>query len=754
VATRKIAIVIKVEGADTAKTKTDKMADSQKRFALTLRQTNAEARRQEKHLQQMAIGAAKLSHAQNGLTNSFIKGNLAARGISIATTNITRAMKFGASQAVKFEFSLAKIQAITGTAGLKLNQLEKTIRGIAVVSPKTSAQVADAALAMAKLGLSADEVQGGLEGVVNLSVALDESVERVGETIVNIKNVFGKEASELGDVTDKLFANFANSALNLDKFSTAFSFAGGTAKLAGVEFEELTALMGALSDSGIKASTIGTQLRSVMLDLSSSSSKAGKAIGGDISTFGIVGALERVRDLNLDPASTKSIFGKRAVSVVGALTGSIDKVEELIEISDKAKGVSEEAATILSGTVQGALKEVTSSWTEMWNSALDSRSAGLVGTLQEIAGIMRGLAGANKGLDQAAVVRASEEALENARVLAGFTQEEIDANTGKLKFLEEFAAFQSKQKEKQDEINKLALEAAQAEHDKKRREEARIERLKRIKKLVQDIRTEQSLRALGVEAGSPEADIQTLLNEKVIGSRKVLLEVNTLLASLRKEETDAILADARLVVENNEKKIKQLKEQERLAKLNLDIKKKEVEIAQKAFDATFEAQLNLKLTKILTDQLKNSVDSVSRAFSNNLTNAILGNKGAMIDFGNVFKQIVINMIGQITALLVKMALFKTLTTGLGLASGAGTFTSLLTGFGLNADGFEGQVNRPTGFIAGEAGSEQISIRPKSAVGGSQNGSQNQIIFQGPVYGMDDFVDKVNQANEQIEKDFI
>ncbi|GAF76452.1 unnamed protein product, partial [marine sediment metagenome] len=246
-AQRKIAIVIKIEGSSKAERDFNKVAAAEKRTQQATKAANAEFRKQQKHLQQLAIGSAKLSHAQNGLTSSFIKGNLAARAISIAVRGLQQAMAFGVREAISFEFAVAKISAITGTVGPKLNSLEKKIRKLAAVSPKTSTEVASTALAMSKLGFSATDTQASLEGVISLSVALDESTEAVGETLLNVANVYDQAASEINSTSDKLFTGFSKSALNLEKFSTAFAFAGGTAKVAGVEFEQLVALMGGLS---------------------------------------------------------------------------------------------------------------------------------------------------------------------------------------------------------------------------------------------------------------------------------------------------------------------------------------------------------------------------------------------------------------------------------------------------------------------------------------------------------------------------
>ena len=261
---------------------------------------------------------------------------------------------------------MTKISVISNIVGEDLKSLEETIRGIAKQSPKTGTQIAKAALEMSKMGLAGKDLEDSLEGVVGLSIALDEEVSNVGQTMVAIKNVFQQDASELTNIADKMFTTLGNSALNLEKFSTAFSFAGASARLAGVSFEELSGLMGVLADNGIKASTIGTQLRQVFTRLDNSSSKVSKAIGANsLRTRGLSGTLEILNQVIQSSGDAYELFGQRAISVVDILTKNIDKIEDLTGKTNAMEKSTKVASETLLETMGGAIAETRSAFEDL-----------------------------------------------------------------------------------------------------------------------------------------------------------------------------------------------------------------------------------------------------------------------------------------------------------------------------------------------------------------------------------------------------
>jgi len=379
-ASRTIKIVIQTRGEQKATQSFKKVALGARNVGSAVSLARMELKRLKRAQDQAAQSASSFAFVQKRLTASYLVGNIAARTISAAVSKLGQAFGYGVGSAIDFEFSMTKISSISGVAGANLRSLENRIKEIASQSPKTSTEVAQAALEMSKMGLAGKDLENSLEGVVGLSVALDESVDAVGQTLVNVKNVFQKDASEITNLSNQLFTTLGNSALNLEKFGTAFSFAGSSARLAGVSFEELTGLMGVLADNGVKASTIGTQLRQVFTRLDDPTSEVSQLLGEQsIKTKGLSQTLRILNQIIRDSGDAKKLFGQRAIGVINILTKNIDKIETLTEKTKNMEKSTIDASNALGGTLQGELKKVASAFELLFINM--SKSKGLLSSL-------------------------------------------------------------------------------------------------------------------------------------------------------------------------------------------------------------------------------------------------------------------------------------------------------------------------------------------------------------------------------------
>ena len=64
--------------------------------------------------------------------------------------------------------------------------------------------------------------------------------------------------------------SFTTTALDIEIFAEGMKNAGVASKLVGVDIEQTTAILGVLADNGVDASTAGTQLKNVFIELADS----------------------------------------------------------------------------------------------------------------------------------------------------------------------------------------------------------------------------------------------------------------------------------------------------------------------------------------------------------------------------------------------------------------------------------------------------------------------------------------------------
>ena len=710
----------------------------------------------------------KLGFIQKRLTASYLAGNIAARSISFAVSKLAQTMAFGVKSAVDFEFTMTKISAISGVTGASLESLENTIRNIAKVSPKTGAQVAQAALEMSKMGLAGKDLEDSLEGVVGLSVALDEEVSTVGQTMVSIKNVFQKDASELTNIADKMFTTLGNSALNLEKFSTAFSFAGSSARLAGVSFEEMSALMGVLADNGIKASTIGTQLRQIFTRLDDPTSKVSKAIGEQsLKTKGLSGTLKELVPLLNNSGDAKAFFGQRAIAVADILVNNISAIEDLTNKTEAMTKSTSTAADMMGDTMFGAAKKVESAFGDLWISMSKVFSPVAKFGLEQIAALLNGL------VDP--INKASSD-LEDFELMGGQFHNKKASNENQKSFMELAAERFQKELANEKEIARLKLEEStkialfeKKEAEKRAKEAAkeakiREDTIKRIRtfgpfsptgkftpKLLTvdgsassapragdgDSKEEKEARKEGERLRRKDLAVEQFAAKALEGQAKELADLTATKDSILAME--GITNEQRLQIEESFQQKKQ-EIQRRFAVENALAIGSEVVNLANSFNALGQVQ---------------TANAVKRAQSEGASeeqiNAIR-KKG----FEQQKKYMYLNAIMS-TASGVARAFsdypFPVSAVIAGLVGTAGLVQAATISQQQFASGFEGRVNQPTNILVGEEGPEDVMIKPRAKTGGSSGGGDTIIHLNvaGDINGEEQFIQRVRSAEQEISR---
>lgn len=270
--------------------------------------------------------------------------------IGIAAAGLT-AFAAGARLAIPLfrEFGLvsAKVQAVSGATASEFEALQTQAKALGETTPFTAANVAQLQLELSKLGFVANEITASTEAILNFAIATDSELGRSAEVVASTLNAFNLEAGEAGRVADVAAKAFASSALDIEKFATAIGSVGPAANAVDVSLERTTAILGKIVDSGIDASTAGTQLRNVFIELESRGLTWNEAIDQ------INGSQNRLSAAN-------ELFGKRGAVVSTVIANNVDEIDKLDESLQNAAGSSKAAADIIGDTLDGDIKRLTS----------------------------------------------------------------------------------------------------------------------------------------------------------------------------------------------------------------------------------------------------------------------------------------------------------------------------------------------------------------------------------------------------------
>mgnify|MGYP003123619224 CR=1 FL=1 len=273
-----------------------------------------------------------------------------------------------------FEQGMLKVAAVSGATDTQMKMLSDTAKRLGASTMFSASQVAELQLNLSKLGLTPDQIDKATESILRLSQATGEDLGDTATVVASTMAAFGMTASETQRITDVMADSFSSTALDLEKFKTAMATLAPVAKESGVSIEQASALVGLLANNGVDASTAGTALRNIFLDLS----KSGMSLDE---------AMAQINN-STEPLTTAfDMFGKRGATVATILSKNQEEIQKLTQDFIDSKGEAQGMADTMDKGLAGSMRRLKSqteaagiSLGEVLAPAVDA-AAGFVGDL-------------------------------------------------------------------------------------------------------------------------------------------------------------------------------------------------------------------------------------------------------------------------------------------------------------------------------------------------------------------------------------
>jgi hypothetical protein len=246
-----------------------------------------------------------------------------------------------------FEQSMAKVEAISGATSQELIALKKSAEDLGASTRFAATDVAGLQLEFSKLGFDPSQILDATEATLALAQASGEDLAQSAIVAASTVQGFGLQVSETGRVVDVMAKSFSSSALDLSKFQTAMATVAPVAKSAGQSLESTTGMLSVLTNNGLDASTAGTGLRNIFLDIAQAGMTLDEALDM-ISTS----ANKNVTALNL--------FGKRGATVATVLADNQEAAKGFAKQYDNAAGSAKAMAKIMDNTTEGSFMKFKS----------------------------------------------------------------------------------------------------------------------------------------------------------------------------------------------------------------------------------------------------------------------------------------------------------------------------------------------------------------------------------------------------------
>ena len=224
-------------------------------------------------------GESAESAANGGWT--VFKGVVADLASNAIQQGIDKIKEFGKETVqlgIDFSSSMSNVQAISGATGDEMEQLEQSARNLGATTVFSASDVSDAFGYMAMAGWKTNDMLSGIDGVLNLAAASGEDLATTSDIVTDALTAFGMEAGEAGRLADVMAAASSNANTNVSMLGESFKYVAPVAGSMGYSAEDTAAALGLMANAGIKASSGGTALRTVLTNLSKPTEQMQKAM--------------------------------------------------------------------------------------------------------------------------------------------------------------------------------------------------------------------------------------------------------------------------------------------------------------------------------------------------------------------------------------------------------------------------------------------------------------------------------------------
>lgn len=310
----------------------------------------------EKTINTPAKGNSSISNFLGTFAN-VAKFQIANKVIDLVVQSINHAIDV----TIQFDKELTNLGALLNSQDApKLKDLADQALFLGQTTAFTATEVVKLQTELVKLGFKPEEILVSTKAIIDFSVAVRESADRVAKLTGSTLKSFNLTSIETVRVVDALTRATIDSALNFVYLETALPTVASAAAAAGLSLEEVLGVMEVLADRGVPASTAATAFRNILIE----SAKSG---------YTYQEALEEITNSQNKLATAFDLFGKRGAVQAIILAKNLDEVNKktrqletgIVNLSNGIESNMASAAEIASKQLEsldGRLTLLSSAW--------------------------------------------------------------------------------------------------------------------------------------------------------------------------------------------------------------------------------------------------------------------------------------------------------------------------------------------------------------------------------------------------------
>ena len=204
--------------------------------------------------------------------------DLVANAIRGAISALKDLAKAALEAGMNFESEMSKVKAISGATSEDMEKLTEKAKQMGETTVFSASEAASAFEYMAMAGWKTEDMLGGIEGIMNLAAASGEDLSITSDIVTDALTAFGMEASEAGRLADVMAAASSNANTNVSMLGESFKYVAPLAGSMGYSAEDVATALGLMANSGVKASSAGTALRTMLTNMAKPTDQMAEAM--------------------------------------------------------------------------------------------------------------------------------------------------------------------------------------------------------------------------------------------------------------------------------------------------------------------------------------------------------------------------------------------------------------------------------------------------------------------------------------------
>ena len=314
---------------------------------------------------------------------------------------ITSSFSYLLRYTVEFDKELRNLQAIVAISDTSLNSLKNTIVEVSNSTKYTSLELTKVSTTLGQAGYSVQQIKDMLEGIAVLATATGTDLNTAVDTVTSAINIYGLQAGESKRVTNALTTAVNESKADIAGFQYALQYAGKAAADLNISLEETAVAVAGATQAGIKSkSTLGTGLRSVLVELVAPTAKFKAQLESvgltldkvDVKSLGYTQVLKNLKNAGFGVEEAYKGMQRRTASFLTTQLSQIDFMENLQE-----RMVGSTAAMKANENQMKALENTWANTQSILGSAAYEGLSPVVSVLQYMLKLFNDLADGNGG---------------------------------------------------------------------------------------------------------------------------------------------------------------------------------------------------------------------------------------------------------------------------------------------------------------------------------------------------------------------